>query len=69
MAKDYPYIWAWGKSIGSFDYYIQGQIELAEADNAPQNAIFKRSDDTWATVDEIVNDELRNEIEVVANEV
>ena len=49
----HKFVYAWGRYMDSKDYYIQDQLAKAEADNAPLNAIFKRSTGEWATVDSI----------------
>jgi hypothetical protein len=36
----YNYITAWGRMMGSYDYYILQQIEKAKQDNAPSNACY-----------------------------
>lgn len=41
--KKYRYIVAWGIYTGSYDYYIDEQVRLAEREGAPVNAIFKRA--------------------------
>ena len=43
----YLYIRAWGKLLGSFPYYIEGEVAKAEKENAPETAIFRREDGTW----------------------
>jgi len=43
LAKAYPYIWAWGKYMGSFEYYMVAECEVAKADGAPAN-VFHRQD-------------------------
>ena len=40
MPLEYPYIWAWGRLLGSFKPYIKGQVANAKADNAPADAIY-----------------------------
>lgn len=47
----HKYVVAWGKYVGSMDYYIKDQLALAEKDNAPENAIYKDRDGTWRTID------------------
>ena len=56
---DYPYIRAWGRLLGSMEYYIDDQIALARKEGAPADATF-RSDFGWHTVDEL-RDEYRKE--------
>ena len=64
MAKpnEYYHIKAWGQYLGSYSYYIKGEQEKAAADNAPINAISKKSDGIWSTADDIRNEDLRNVI-------
>jgi hypothetical protein len=52
---DYPHIVAWGRMLGSYDDYIQDQVALARADNAPPTAIYKHQDESWATFDEVTS--------------
>lgn len=56
---DYPWIRAWGRSLGSFDYYIDGQVRKARKDRADEYATYKRDDGTWATVDSLNEDTFR----------
>jgi hypothetical protein len=51
--SDYKHIAAWGFFLKSYQYYIALQQELAAKDQAPLNAIYKKSDGTWATADNI----------------
>lgn len=60
--NDYPYIRAWCKMMGSFDYWLQDQLEQARADNAPQNATYRRDDGTWSTTDNITNPDTRTQL-------
>ncbi len=48
----YPYIVAWGRYMGSFQYYIDDQQLEAQQDNAPQTAVYKK-DRVWVTFDEL----------------
>ena len=57
--QDYPFIRAWGKMMGSFDYYIQEQVGMARHDRAPETAIFKR-EDGWATIDSVTDPHTRH---------
>jgi hypothetical protein len=46
----YPYIQAWGKYMGSQEYYILDQMKKAEKDGAPNDAYYKSSETgTWVT--------------------
>jgi hypothetical protein len=44
---DYKYIRAWGYMMGSFEYYVRGQVDKARRDNAPADAIYRDDDGTW----------------------
>jgi hypothetical protein len=48
---DYPYIRAWGYSIGSSQRHVDAEVALARRDKAPQNATFKR--ERWETTDDL----------------
>ena len=48
LAKKFPKIVEHGETTGSYNYYINSQMEQALADNAPSNAIYKK-DDSWIT--------------------
>lgn len=60
---DYIYIRAWGQHMGSFPYYIRDQLATAHEDKAPGNAIYKRDDGIWATIDDIATPSVRTRIE------
>ena len=51
--KRYLYIRAWGRGLGSFTHYIEREVEQAIADNAPDDAVFKRGDGSWATFSQV----------------
>lgn len=59
---DYPYIRAWGKFMGSHQYYINDEIARAKNDEAPQDAIYKR-DGRWITFRQITSTTTREVIE------
>ena len=54
--EEYLAIALWGKQLGSFQYYIEGQQEKASAEGAPIDAIYQTSEFadkepiTWRTV-------------------
>jgi hypothetical protein len=50
---EYLMIRAWGKYMGSYAYYIRDQIATAKEDKAPTNAIYKKDDGTWATIEDV----------------
>lgn len=59
MAKDYPYIRAWGEMMGSFRPYILGEVDKARRTGAPHTAIYER-DGTWHTIEGVTNGETRH---------
>jgi len=58
----HPYIRAWGQLLGSYDYYIAAQVELAIRDRAPPKAIYRDTDGRWHTFDDIVGEDNRARI-------
>ena len=48
----FPYIVAWGERLHSLQYYIDGEVQGASDDNAPETALYKREDGSWATIDD-----------------
>lgn len=58
----YPFIVRWGQLLGSYPYYVDQQCDEAAADNAPENAVYKRDDGAWQTTDAIVNPTTRHEL-------
>ena len=60
--NDYPFVRAWGRLMGSHQYYIDDQVELARQEQAPANATHRRDDGTWATTDEIVRAHTRQQL-------
>lgn len=49
MAITYPYLRAWGHSLGSSSTFINDQVALATADGAPHDVIYVNSDEQEAT--------------------
>ena len=45
----YPFIIAYGRSLGSNPSYIAHQMALAEADRAPWDAVYKCEERGWRT--------------------
>jgi hypothetical protein len=55
----YPYITAYGRYLGSKQYYIAGTKERATKDNAPNDVVFYRVEDgnrVWTTIDQLPGD-------------
>lgn len=50
---EYIMIRAWGQYMGSMSYYVNDQIAIAKEDKAPGNAIYKKDDGTWATIEDV----------------
>lgn len=59
--SDYKSILIWGKSSGSNLEYIQKVQKTAYNDDAPLTAIYKKNGE-WATVEQIENVAMRNEM-------
>lgn len=65
---DYKYIRAWGQMLGSFPSYIEGEVERAKRDRAPQTATYRRQDGSWATFEQVVNKETRNTVATIVKQ-
>lgn len=60
-AHQYPWIVAWGRYLGSFDYFITAELERARADSAPRTAISRKHippsnpapSHEWTTADDL----------------
>lgn len=57
--QSYRCIALWGRSMGSFPYYIADQQALAAADGAPIDAIYKNVAGRWVRLGEVENAPLR----------
>lgn len=44
LVRAYPYVWAWGTELGSYNYYKLDESEQAAVDNVPHDVI---SRDEW----------------------
>ena len=60
--KDYPYIRAYGLLLGSFQSYIDSEVEKARRTNAPQTAVSQYQDGSWATFEDITFSDTRDRI-------
>jgi hypothetical protein len=65
--KDYLYIRAWGRFMGSGSYYIEMQIDKARENKAPQNAIYYNGN-RWITIEDVQLKENREAIESIVKE-
>ena len=52
--KEYRHIRAWGRMMGSFEYYIRNQQNEASDDNAPLDAVYKKGDG-WHVYSDVTN--------------
>lgn len=59
-AIEYPYIYAWGKMLGSYQTYIDNQVALAKRHGAPQNTTYIRQDGTWSTIEDVMPEDTRD---------
>jgi hypothetical protein len=62
----YQHIVAWGRYLQSGAYYIEDQIDLAEKDNAPVDAIYK-DQGTWWTMADVVDPQVKTWLEEFVN--
>jgi hypothetical protein len=66
VTVDYIYIRAWGEMMGSENYFVRNELATAKEDKAPGNAIFKRDDGTWATIEDVASGNRRQQVERIA---
>lgn len=48
LSQRYPYIYAWCRDLGSYDYYPKQEAEAAAADGVPEDVIYRRD---WDEID------------------
>jgi hypothetical protein len=60
----YPFICAWGARLGSFMYYIDGEISRAIEDGASDRAIYKSGTGEWRTIDDCSDLNVKEECEI-----
>lgn len=58
LSTKFPYILAWGRMLGSRDYYIANELIEAQQDNAPKDALYQREDSTWSRAENLAADAL-----------
>jgi|SRR5215471_2548257 len=51
-STNYPYIRAWSRLMGSHAFYVSAQVERAQREGAPQDAIY-RATDGWRTIRDV----------------
>jgi hypothetical protein len=66
QAQRWPYIRAWAVWHAEPLYRVWQTLRHAEADQAPDNAIYRNADGTWVTMDAVEQPGLRRFLEVVA---
>jgi hypothetical protein len=55
LRSRYKYMVAWGIYTGSYEYYRDDQVRLAEKEGAPLNALYKASiSGEWVTLNQSV---------------
>ena len=65
---DYVYLRAWCRMMGSHSYYVDGEVEAARKDKAPQNAIYRDTKGNWMTFDGVTRVTTREVIEKYVKE-
>ena len=50
--QNYPYIRAWARLMGSHAFYVSAQVERANREGAPADAIY-RATDGWRTIRDV----------------
>lgn len=65
--KKYLYIRAWCRLLGSFPAYAEIEVAKAAADMAPETAIYKKDDGTWATFETIQSAETRRAVQAIVD--
>jgi hypothetical protein len=63
--EQYRHIKAWGQCLASDASYIRHQQEIAAADLAPLDAIYKGDNGAWSTYSQVTNDSTRQKMNTV----
>ena len=64
--EEYRHIAAWGRLLGSFVYYVEGQQRQAAEEGAPLDAIYRdHATREWRTMRDVTNDRTRAEVEAL----
>lgn len=64
LKNKYKHLVAWCKMNGSYDYYVKAQLEMAEQDGAPEDAIYLGRDG-WETFESVTDPVVRARIEAL----
>lgn len=54
LRSKYPFIVKWGQWHARLDWAIDKDLQLAYSDNAPTNAVYRRANGTWQTVEDLL---------------
>jgi hypothetical protein len=61
--EQYLHILAWGRQLGSFDYFIKNEQRKAAQDKAPRTAIYySETEKRWVRYGEIVSKQTKESI-------
>ena len=52
LRRRYQYIVAWGRLMGSYDYYVNSQVLQAYHSNAPERAVYS-NEEGWRVIDDV----------------
>lgn len=66
--KNYLYVRAWCKMLGSTQVYTRREVARAKEEHAPETAIFQRADGTWAIFEGIQREDTKREIQAIVDE-
>lgn len=63
----YLYVLAWGKYVERPQQEIEERLACAHKEHAPERALWRRSDGTWATYDELRNAKDRRVVQAIVD--
>ena len=66
--NEYIYLRAWCWMLGSFSTFTENEVVRAKADKAPQTAVYRRSNGTWATFEEIQCKKTKQAVQAIVEE-
>ena len=64
----YLYLRAWCRLLGSFPSFTECEVARAEAEQAPQTAVYRRIDGTWVTFEEIQSEATKQAVQAIVRE-
>lgn len=68
LRKKRKYIFAWETMMGAYAYHVRRQLELAEAENAPSNAVYRNREGVWVTFDDIQSEDTKTVLRRILGE-